>query len=231
LSESTPSLDRVAVCIAAFNEEKTIGQVVRGLRDVGCKSIIVADDGSSDNTSSIAKAEGAQVITLARNSGQWSALKTAFSQALKTKANVIVTFDADGQHQPVSIPDIVSPVLSGRADITVGSRYRKTWYQKDPHRRFGINVLNLVMWTMTGHKFTDCTSGLTAINANVVTRVLPKLVEPQFGRLEFWLVSSKLGANILEVPASMNPGLRSRKGQLRFAVNLLRTIARTTLSY
>lgn len=231
MTDGTSPLDRVSVCIAAFNEEKTIGQVVEGLQKVGCNSIIVADDGSSDNTSSIAKAAGAQVITLRRNSGQWSALKTAFNEALKTKANVIVTFDADGQHQPLSIPDIVSPVLSGRADIAVGSRYRKNWYQKDPHRRFGINVLNLVMWTMTGHRFTDCTSGLTAINSDVMIRVLPKLVEPQFGRLEFWLVSSKLGASILEVPATMKPGIKSSKGQLKFAINLLRTIARTGLAF
>src|SRR5439155_312502 len=128
----------------------------------------------------------------------WVALKAAFGIALRTRVKVIVSFDGDGQHDPHAIPRLVEPVLTGRADITVGSRSTKNWYDRDEHRKFGIRALNLLMWGLTGHRFTDCTSGLTAMNANIVVQVLPRLVEPQFGRLEFWLESCKLGARIIE---------------------------------
>jgi glycosyltransferase involved in cell wall biosynthesis len=224
-----PSFDNVTVCIAAFNEQRTIGSVVTGIREIGCSSIIVADDGSSDKTSDLAAGAGAEVIKLKNNSGQWAALKAAFAEALRRKAEVIITFDADGQHLPHDIPSLVKPVKNGRADITVGSRSATRWYRKDQHRKIGIRALNLAMWTLTGHRFTDCTSGLTAIRSKTLSQVLPRLSEPQFGRLEFWLVSSMVGARILEIPTTMKPGVRSTKGQLRFATNLLRTVARTYL--
>jgi len=224
------SMDDVVVCIAAFNEEKTIGKVVAGLREVGCTHIIVADDGSADHTAKTASREGAQVIRLGTNGGQWTALKTAFRAALRRESTVIVTFDGDGQHDPGAIPRLVEPVGRGRTDIAIGSRSTNNWYERDYHRKFGIQVLNLAMWGLTGHKFTDCTSGLTAISAKIMAQVLPRLVEPQFGRLEFWLVSCKLGARIIDIPVVMRSNPRSSKGQLRFAANLVRSVARTYLS-
>ena len=223
------SLDEIAVCIAAFNEEKAVGRVVAGLREVGCAHVIVVDDGSADGTTQAAASAGAHVIRLENNRGQWVALKAAFGVALRTRVKVIVSFDGDGQHDPHAIPRLVEPVLTGRADITVGSRSTKNWYDRDEHRKFGIRALNLLMWGLTGHRFTDCTSGLTAMNANIVVQVLPRLVEPQFGRLEFWLESCKLGARIIEIPAPMRSNPRSHKGQLRFAANLVRTVARARL--
>src|SRR5207244_10894681 len=110
--------------------------------------------------------KGARVMRLGSNRGQWGGLKAGVGGALRTRGKVIVTLDGDGQHAPTAIPKLVAPVRFGMADITVGSRSTKSWYDRDQHRKFGIQALNLLMWGLTGHRFADCTSGLTAMSAD-----------------------------------------------------------------
>ena len=222
--------EKIAVCIAAFNEEKTIQPLVRGLIEMGLTNVIVADDGSKDKTSEEARAGGAEVIRLRSNSGQWVALRNAFAAALNRKSEIIVTFDADGQHLPQTIPRLVAPLLSGNADITIASRFKEIPFTGKKVRKIGISTLNMAMWLMTKHRFTDCTSGLTAIRSGFVKKVLPELTESQFGRLEFWLRISRQSPRIVELPITVKPNAFSNKGQLRFATNLIRTIVKTSLA-
>lgn len=223
------NMDGVAVCIAAYNEERTIGKLIRGLRNLGLTKVIVVDDGSKDGTTPIARSAGARVIRLASNSGQWVALRNAFRIALQLGSDIIVTFDADGQHVPQTILPLVRPVQLGEADITIASRFRQTRFSGKKVRKMGISSLNMIMWLMTKHHFTDCTSGLTAMKSDIVTRVLPDLTEPQFGRLEFWLRVAKQSPRIVELPIPVRPSAYSNKGQLRFMANLIRTVVKTSL--
>jgi len=225
---SSDGLEKTVVCIAAYNEEKMIGPIVASLRSLGLKTIVV-DDGSSDQTAREAQLNGAHVARLAWNSGQWAALRTGFKIALQRGAEIVVSFDGDGQHKPSSVIKLIRPIFEGNADISIGSRLSRTGYSGSAHRLFGIRTLNVIMWLITKHRFTDCTSGLTAMRASFLRRALPQLREPQFGRLEFWLVAFKLNPRVVEVSTEIKPSRFTKKGQLRFGLHLLRTIARTSL--
>src|SRR2546427_6615792 len=173
-----PMQEGITVCMAAYNEERTIGSIVAGLSTEGLETIVV-DDGSSDGTVREAQTNGAFVTSLPKNSGQWAALKRAFQIALDRGTEIVVTFDADGQHLPSSVVDLVQPILKGGADITIGSRARQQSYSNKSHRRFGTYVLNIVMWVLTQYRFSDCTSGLTADRGLILWKRLSSVTQSQ----------------------------------------------------
>ena len=120
--ENKPSKPVVVAAIPAYNEEKTIARVVlQAQRHVD--SVLVCDDGSEDLTTEIAERLGATVMRHERNLGKGAALKSLFEMALEVNADVVVTLDADGKHNPSEIPLFISQVLDGDADIVLGSRY------------------------------------------------------------------------------------------------------------
>jgi len=117
----------LAVVIAAYNEEKRLGEVVAGLprqlADVADVEIVVVNDGSRDFTADVAREAGATVLSHRINRGQGAALQTGFDYAKRHGKQIVVTFDADGQHLAEEIPDIIRPVLLDEADIVLGSRF------------------------------------------------------------------------------------------------------------
>jgi glycosyltransferase involved in cell wall biosynthesis len=116
---------RVAVVIPAYQAAATIAAVVRGVRAaVPAATIIVVDDGSTDQTAVAARAAGAGVVSHPRNRGKGTALRTGIARALEADAAVLVTLDADGQHPPQSIPAVLAPVAAGTADLALGARPR-----------------------------------------------------------------------------------------------------------
>jgi glycosyltransferase involved in cell wall biosynthesis len=181
---SATKSENIVICIAAYNEENTIGKVVSSLQNQGYSSVIVVDDGSTDRTSEFAKAAGAHVFRFNRNQGQWAALRKAFRLALARSAEIIVTFDADGQHQANALAPLIKVVTTGNVDFVVASRYLLNNDRAKLHRKFGTRFLNLLMFILTGYRLTDCTSGLNCAKAQLIERVLPRLTENQFGRLE-----------------------------------------------
>jgi glycosyltransferase involved in cell wall biosynthesis len=125
----------------------------------------VVDDGSDDLTADIAKLAGAQVIRHSQNEGKGKALKTGFETA--SDADIIVTLDADGQHNPEEIPNLLEPILDNRADVVIGSRYVNGNGKNTPfHRRLGQNVLDTTTNLSGGVKVTDSQSGFRAFNRN-----------------------------------------------------------------
>ena len=113
----------VWVVIPAFNEQSTIACVVRSLRASGYQSVCVVNDGSSDGTSAGARAAGAHVLDHITNFGQGAALQTGIRYALARGAGFICTFDADGQHSPRSIADLMVALDRSQADVAIGSRF------------------------------------------------------------------------------------------------------------
>lgn len=108
----------ITVVIPAYNEEKTIGGIVEELKQHGY-DVLVIDDGSVDNTTKVAKEAGAKVIRHSTNRGYIEALRTGFKEA---SGDIIITMDADGQHQVKDIPKLVKPILEGEADLVMGAR-------------------------------------------------------------------------------------------------------------
>ena len=113
---------KIIVCIPAYNEEKNIASIVQRARN-HADEVIVCDDGSSDNTAKFAKQEGAFVINHPKNSGYGKTVRTLFQSALERMADVIVTLDSDGQHDPEQIPSVIEPILKNGFDIVIGSRF------------------------------------------------------------------------------------------------------------
>lgn len=217
----------IHVIIPAYEEEKNVGQIVRGLRDVGLDlRIWVIDDGSKDDTAQEAREAGGQVVRHCVNLGQWAALRTGFMLSLLNHADTIVTLDADGQHDPKDLPRLVEALDEQKADLVVSSRFLD---EEEPemlrHRRLGIRFLNRLLKVAFNCDLTDCTNGFKAYRADIVRNLLPELKEDQYGALEFLAKAASRRAKIMEVAVSSIHNDSSKKGNLRYFVNLVRTVA------
>ena len=160
----------VTVILPAYNEEVSIGSIVLLTRFYADK-VIVVDDGSLDRTAEIAKKAGAEVVVHKANMGKGGALKTGFKAAVEMGADVIVTMDSDGQHNPADIPKLIAPIIEGDADIVNGSRYLNGLGKNTPiYRRVGQTVLDRVTDISSGVKITDSQSGFRAFAASTINR-------------------------------------------------------------
>ncbi len=162
---------KVAVVIAAFNEEKQIAKVVKAVRDKGWKNVVVVDDGSTDSTQEKAFSAGATVLRHILNRGQGAALKTGFDYAVREGFDVAVTFDADGQHDASEIKDIVTPVASGKAEIALGSRFMKAGSNVPFMRKMALKGGAFLMRLMYGVSLTDSHNGFRALSRKALGKM------------------------------------------------------------
>lgn len=160
----------VSVVIPAYNEEKTIGNVISDTISVmdsleAPYEIIVVDDGSTDNTRQIATRYKAQVLSNGENRGKGYALRKGFQYA---KGDIIVTIDADGAHKPKEIPDLVNTLLNG-IDIVAGSRFLGNGKNSTSKlNRFGNFLFNTTIMILTGKRITDSQTGFRAVKKKVL---------------------------------------------------------------
>jgi glycosyltransferase involved in cell wall biosynthesis len=168
LSESVRST--LFIVIAAYNEEGAIGNVVRELRTTYA-NVVVVDDGSRDQTWRAARDGGAVVLRHLLNRGQGAALQTGIAYALRHGAQVIVTFDADGQHQPSDIPALVQPIASGEVEICLGSRFLEHSDAVPVGRR--VLLLGAIVFTRltSGLKLSDAHNGLRAFSRRAAQHI------------------------------------------------------------
>jgi glycosyltransferase involved in cell wall biosynthesis len=160
------SPQNITVILPAYNEEVSIGSIVL-LTRFYADNIIVIDDGSADRTAEIARKAGAEVIVHETNTGKGGALKTGFKAAADLGADIIVTMDSDGQHNPADIPKLVAPIIEGNADIVNGSRYLNGLGKNTPvYRRVGQTILDRFTNMNSGVKITDSQSGFRAFAAS-----------------------------------------------------------------
>jgi polyprenyl-phospho-N-acetylgalactosaminyl synthase len=171
---STPTASavrpRVWVVVPAFNEGSVIGDVVRSLVDRGHR-VIVVDDGSPDNTARVATEAGAIVIRHAINRGAGAATQTGITHALRCGADVVVTFDADGQHHPDDIPALVSPIVAGTFDVVFGSRFLDSRSKIPVGRRVLLRLGTLFTRVISRVRVTDPHIGLRAFSRSVASQL------------------------------------------------------------
>ena len=160
----------VAVVIPAYNEERTIAAVVRGLVTRGYSRIVVVDDSSEDRTAELARQEGAVVLRHIVNRGVGSAWGTGIKAALSFAPEIIVTFDADGQHDPDDIPRLIEPIEKGQADVVIGSRLSDARGMPWP-RRLANRTADLVTLLLFGFWITDSQSGMRAFSHEAAGRI------------------------------------------------------------
>lgn len=215
----------IVFVIPALNEELNIGGVVADIiTKYPTSKIIVVDDGSIDNTGRIAEENGATVLKHIINLGQWAALRTGFTAALMNKPKIIVTIDADGQHDPQDIEKMLSLILEDEADIVIGSRFINNDPEMITHRRIGIKAFNNILRLFTGLHVSDCTSGFKAMKVSVIEDSINMISENQYGALEFLMCLNAKSYRLIERPIKNITSDKSSKGSLKYGINLLRTI-------
>jgi glycosyltransferase involved in cell wall biosynthesis len=154
---------KVIVVIPAYNEARFIGSTVIQVLNY-TDYVLVVDDGSCDGTAQIAKAAGASVVKHECNQGKGAALNSGLRAARQLGAQVVVTLDADGQHLPEEMQELLEPVLNEEADLVVGSRYLGNASQVPRHRTWGHRVFNLLTRWGSGVQVSDSQSGYRALS-------------------------------------------------------------------
>ena len=201
-TSSTRALPFVIVGIPAFNEEAMIAQMVLGAQKYA-GVVVVCDDGSNDMTGEIAKRLGADVVSHERNMGYGASIKSLFKRAHELDADVLVTMDADGQHNPEEIPFLVKPIVQGVADIVVGSRFIETHGTEEMpfYRKVGAQLITKLVNGSSKNGTSDAQSGFRAYNRQAIERLIP--FENGMGAsVEILLKASKNDLRTCEVPSS-----------------------------
>jgi len=162
---------KVFVVIAAYNEKDSISRVIEDLHKNSYRNVIVVDDGSKDNTPQIAERKKAIVLQHILNRGQGAALKTGIDFALTKGADIIITFDADGQHQAKEIKKLMKPVASGKVDIALGSRFIDHKSDMPLGRVILLKGSVLVQRLFYGLKLTDAHNGFRAFSRKAAQKI------------------------------------------------------------
>ena len=172
----------LVVIIPAYNEARTVGDVVRRVRE-HIPDVIVVDDGSSDATGERARAAGAEVVRHCVNRGLGAALRTGIAAALRQdpssrgdaegsrppeQADILVTLDADGQHDPTEIGALTAPIAEGVADVVIGVR---SFAGAPRHRRLFNQIGNVVTWLLFGVWCSDTQSGFRAFSRRAAAQI------------------------------------------------------------
>ena len=185
-------------CIPAFNAEKTIGQVVKECL-LYVDEVIVCDDGSTDNTAVAAEKNGAEVVRHEKNYGYGAGLITLFDKAREKNPDVMITLDADGQHIPEYIPQLIAPLSYKGTDVVIGSRFMKNNSNTPKFRKTGIKIITAATNIDGKLKLTDAQSGFRAYSKNAVQLIHPT----EYGMSASTEILSKVvnkGLKIVEVP-------------------------------
>ena len=193
----------ITVGIPAYNEEKNIAGIIIKLKNIA-DTIIVCNDGSSDSTSEIAKKLGAIVIDHPKNLGYGAGINSILKKSRELDSDILVTFDADGQHRIEDINKVTEPIKQNIADIVIGSRFLDAAKEKIPnYRKLGINIITKVTNSTLKEKITDSQSGFRAYSKNVISKL--NISDIGMGiSTEILIKSSSLNFKIIEVPIVVN---------------------------
>jgi glycosyltransferase involved in cell wall biosynthesis len=189
------------VICAAYNEATTIGRVVEELGRAG-HQVAVVDDGSGDGTRHVAAAAGAHVVVHPINLGQGAALQTGIDFALSHGADILVTFDADGQHRVSDIPSLVEALARERADFALGSRFLGQTYNLPTLRRWVLRAATVFTRLTTGLCLTDSHNGLRALTRRGAAAI--RLRQNRMAHASEILVEiAQSGLRYVEVPVTI----------------------------
>ncbi|WP_200889545.1 glycosyltransferase family 2 protein [Cohnella kolymensis] len=201
------SYDTLKVCIIipAYNEEKSIAQVISRIFRLHPEfTVVVIDDGSSDGTAAAAKAAGADVITLPQNLGIGGAVQTGYLYCARKGFDVAVQVDADGQHKPEELDKIINPIREGQADMVLGSRWvENTGYRSSRSRRAGMLILASLVSFFTRRHVTDPTSGFRAVGRKGI-QLFAEDYSTDYPEVDSLVSLNSHGLRIIEVAVEMD---------------------------
>ena len=188
----------MVIGIPAYNEEKNIAGILLKLKKLS-QEIIVCDDGSNDQTAKIAEELGAIVVRHEKNLGYGAGIRTIFLKAKEINADILVTFDADGQHRIEDLSSVMEPIKNDEADVVIGSRFLNDKNEVPKYREVGIKTITSLTNSSIGKKLSDSQSGFRAYNKKVLENITPS--ETGMGvSTEILIKASKKNFRIKEVP-------------------------------
>jgi len=199
---------RILVILPCFNEEQSIGGILKELQDVnvnGCEIIALpVNDGSTDNTISEIKKHSSTYLDLPKNLGIGGAVQSGLKYAHENNFDLAVQMDGDGQHPPLEMVKIITPILNNDTDMCIGSRFiDKEGFQSSFLRRAGIKFLSGLIKLKCGQRVLDCTSGYRAFNKKAVEECV-KYYPKKYPEPESALYLIKKGIRVKEVPVLMD---------------------------
>ena len=190
---------KIIIGIPAFNEEKNIASIITKLMGI-TDTVIVCNDGSSDLTSKIAEKMGAVVINHEKNLGYGGAIRSIFFKAKEMNGDVLVTFDADGQHRVEDVKTVIEPIINQEADLVIGSRFLDESEKEVPqYRKVGIKVITKITNASIKKQLTDSQSGFRAYSKQVINELNPSELGMGIST-EILIKASSKNFKILEVP-------------------------------
>ncbi|HEX2906186.1 MAG TPA: glycosyltransferase family 2 protein [Phototrophicaceae bacterium] len=210
---------KTLVVIPALNEADSIAGVICCVRECApWAEVLVINDGSSDDTGTIAEANGAVVLHMPHNVGIGASVQTGFMFADLNDYEVVIRNDGDGQHAPQDIPLMIEALLTGEADMIIGSRYiEDRGYVGSSARRAGSLILARLISSVTQQKFTDPTSGFVACNRRAI-KLCAQVYPHDYPEPESIVLLHRAGIRLQEIPVTMKP----REGG-RSSITLLRS--------
>jgi glycosyltransferase involved in cell wall biosynthesis len=195
---------RLLVVMPAFNEATRIRRTVEEVRGQVTGDVLVVDDGSADQTAEEARRGGARVAVHAVNLGYGAALQTGYRYALRKAYDAVLQLDADGQHDPASIPQLLAAL--GEADVVVGSRFLDGGSYRPPMvRRMGMWIFGKVATTLSGKRITDPTSGFQAISREALHFYAHDRYPVDYPDADVLAMVGRAGLRLIEVPVRMLP--------------------------
>lgn len=207
-------MNSTLVIIPAFNEEKSIGRIVRAIKDEFPHfDVVVINDGSTDLTKSVASDSGATVLSHAYNLGYGVTLQTGYKYFQRhPEYKYLVQMDGDGQHNYRDIQRLLYPLLEKKAEIVIGSRFlqKKSSFRLPIVRYFGILFFRFLINFLTGAKIKDITSGFQAFDRNVVQTYLSDEFPYYYPDVNVLLLHFKAGFSIEEIPSAMQENKEGR---------------------
>jgi glycosyltransferase involved in cell wall biosynthesis len=197
---------RLLIIIPAYNEEESLGRVIRSVHAAQPEAdIVVINDGSTDATPHIAGGYGASVLTLPYNLGIGTAMQTGYMYARDRGYDVAVQVDGDGQHDPAEIDELIAKLQAGNADVMIGSRYIEDRGYITPRlRRIGITILSGIISAIVRHRITDPTSGFRAYNRHAIDFCADEYPF-DYPEPESVVILHRAGFAVQETPVTMNP--------------------------
>lgn len=216
---------RLLVIIPAFNEEENIGRVIGRVCDTASRlpdismDIAVINDGSTDHTKEVAEKTGVMVLDLPYNVGIGATVQTGFRYAVENHYDVAAQVDGDGQHDPQFLPALIAPILNGKADMVIGSRFLDNQgFQSTFMRRLGIRIFYAVNSLIIRQKITDNTSGFRAYSSKAI-QLLADEYPSDYPEPESVIILGLKKFRIQEIPVMM----KEREGG-RSSITLVRSL-------
>jgi len=223
----------IVVVIPALNEADNLPSVLAAIPTSAAGlpvTTIIADDGSGDATRDLVIESGHCVVSNLVTRGGGAALRLGYLAAARLDPAAVVTMDADGQHDPAELKRIVDPVLSGEADLVIGSRVLGAHDPASQARRLGVHIFGLFLSVLRGSRLTDVASGYRAFEPEALARLT--LREDQFHAGETILLATRHRLRIREVPITISKRLHgeSKKPKdMRYGFSFLRASVRAWL--